>query len=89
MKKSGFFFKYNSLEEFIHHIVSDLARTGAVEFDDLVLVGTVRIQRPELTASVPEQDEEVLALRARDLLEHSFFSLSVDDSGEDTVFDGV
>lgn len=69
--------------------MSDLARTGAVEFEDLVPVRTVRIQRPELTASVPEQDEEVLAFRARDLFEHTSFRLSVDDSWEDTVFDSV
>lgn len=78
-----------SLEEFVEHPIVDVFRPGAVKLGDLLRVGTVAVQRAELAAGIPEQHQEMLALRARDLFQHASLGLRVYGAGKHAVFDRV
>lgn len=66
-----------------------MLRTRAVQLRDLLRVGTVRVERAELAAGVPEQHQEVLALRAGDFFEHPPFGFRVHRAGEHAVLHRV
>lgn len=77
------------LEKLVEHPVVDVLRARPVQLGHVVRVGAVRVQRAELAARVPEQHQEVLALGARDLLEHPPLGLRVDGAGEHAVLHRV
>lgn len=62
---------------------------GAVELGHLLGVGAVGVERAELAAGVAEQHEEVLALGARDLLQHAPLGLRVHRAREHAVLHRV
>lgn len=78
-----------SLEELIEHPVINVLRPCAVQLGDLIRVRAVRVQRSELAARVSEQHEEVLALGARNLLEHTPLRLRVHRAREHAVLHRV
>lgn len=61
----------------------------AVQLGDGVGVGAVAVERPELAASVPEQHQEVFALTASDLLQHTPLGLGVHGPREHAVLNRV
>jgi len=77
------------LEEFVEHVVGNLLGSVAVEFVDFFPFGVEGVEGAELALAVAEEDQEVLALLAGDLLEHALLGLSVHHAGEDAVLDGV
>lgn len=79
----------NVLEELLEHGVVHDFRSVPVQLDDLLALGVVRVEGAELARRVAEQDEEVLALGARDLLEHPLLRLAVHHPREDAILDRV
>jgi len=77
------------LEELVAHGLRDAARAGAVQALHLVAVGRVGVQAAELAARVPEQEQEVRGLRARDLLHHSVLAVLVHGAGKHAELHGV
>lgn len=77
------------LEEPVEHVLIHLTRSRAVQLHDLLRFRVVAVQRPELTASVAEQHQEVLRLRASDLLQHLLLRVTIDDAREYAVLDRV
>lgn len=84
----NFTFQY-LLEKFIEHIFGNLFRASSVQLRDFVTLGTIRVESSELTAGIPEQNEEVFAIRTCDFFENTSFCLSVDDTGKYTVLYGI
>ena len=79
----------NILEELLEHgVVHDL-RPVAVQLDDLLPLGVVRVEGAELARRVAEQNEKVLALGPLDLFEHLLLRLAVHHPREDAILDRV
>lgn len=76
-------------EEFFEHGVVDHFRSSAVHFDDFFFFGIERVEGAEGEAAVAEQDEEILALRPCDFLEHPLLGLAIHHAGEDAILDRV
>lgn len=81
--------KLDSLEEAIKHAFVDLLGSGAVEFEHIFVVRTVGVESAELAPCVAEQDQEMLGLRAGNLLEHAAFGFLVYHTREDAVLNSV
>ena len=77
------------LEELLKHIVGDLLGSIAVKFEDLLALRIVRVECAEHALAVAEQDQEVLALGAHNLLEDALFGLAVHHTREDAILDRV
>lgn len=77
------------LEEPVEHVLINLTRSRAVQLHNLLWFRVVAVQRPELTASIAEQHQEVLRLRACDLLQHLLLRVTIDDTREYAVLDRV
>lgn len=43
--------------DLVHHLVGDGSRSGACEFDDLLRLWRVRVNGPELTSAITEEDD--------------------------------
>lgn len=80
---------YYSLEEPVEHVLVHLAGPRAEQLDHLLRLRIVAVERTELAAGVAEQDQEVLRLRARYLLQHLVLRVPIHHAREYTVFDRV
>lgn len=56
------------LVQLVDHLLADALGSGARQLLDLLGVGEVRVERPELTAAVTKQDHEVVGLTLVQLL---------------------
>ena len=77
------------LEELLEHVVGDLLGSIAVKFEDLLALRIVRVECAEHALAVAEQDQEVLALGAHDLLQDALLGLAVHHTREDAILDRV
>lgn len=66
-----------------------MTRPSTIQLGYLVRFGLVAVEGAELAASIAEEYQEVLRLRARNLLQHFLFGLAVNNAGKNTVFNGI
>lgn len=76
-------------EELIEHHIIDLARPSSVKFDNLLVLGPVTVQGPELATRIPKQHQEVFRLGPGNLLQYLLFGIAIYRPREDTVLDGI
>lgn len=57
------------LVQLVDHLLGDGLGPGAGELADVLGVGVVAVQRPELAAGVPEQDDVVVSVTLLQLLQ--------------------
>ena len=77
------------LVEAFKHVLWDLLRPGAVDFEHLVRVRVVGVQAAELELGIAEQDQKVGTVEAVDFFEDRFAGLLVDGAGEDNILDCI
>lgn len=77
------------LEELVEHHIVDLAWSGTVQLDDLLVFRPVPVEGPELASRIAEQHQEVLRFRAGNLFQYLLLGIAVHRTREDTVFDGI
>jgi len=82
-------FEKSTKLELVEHDFFDLTRPSTIQLGYLVRFGLVAVEGAELAASIAEEYQEVLRLRARNLLQHFLFGLAVNNAGKNTVFNGI
>ena len=77
------------LEKFVKHGVTHNFGSNAIQFNDFINFGTVRIESTELATAITEKNEEVLALGSIYLVKDALLCFSIHHSRKDTVLNRI